>query len=412
MTLRAGTVDISPADRLALFGRQGPARQYTSRSSKLEANIVIDHSGDQPLILICLDTLYPSAVLLDIVHRHVQAQGIVLSKDAILMVASHTHNAPALDPTKPLLGPLSQSYLDLVGQQIADRIGKLMQANESPAVVLTGGQALCTNSVFRRKNALGLSLRPFGVMRRLVMAPVPRQKIDQRLRLFVWRDSNDTPVAALWHWACHAVSEPEKLAISADFPGLVRAHLRQVLGDAELPVMYLPGFSADIRPKSFARLPLLRAGKWVGIGLRFARNTAKRQAKLVNGLTQAMDHAYQALKPLATDVPAAIAQNTIPLNDLRDEVAPDSAPVTVAHWSFLGLKITAVGGEVSHEYGTVGDLAALETGCAQQVFGYLPTDTQIHEGGYEADGFAPAFSVPGHFHTQIETHIRRAIRWP
>lgn len=406
----AGRVDITPDRPLPLFGRLGQTANFASVTSRLEANALVLAQGAVRVALVALDTLYPSQALLDAVLAKLAANGHPLGADQLLLVASHTHNAPALDATKPLLGRMDAGYLAEVADKIAVLLSDLLAqaANGPHPAQMRVGVAECRSSVFRRRQVWGLTLPRMALQRRAVMVPNPSVKIDQRLHLVVWENAGGLPLAALWHWPCHAVSEADKNTISADFPGLVRQRLRAKLGQPDLPVLFLPGFSGDIRPMSRAFLPLIRQGRWFGLARRFQRNAPARQAKLTANIWAAMDQAYAGLTPVA-DVPLTTSHHALPLSDLRQDMPADTAPMTVQDWQVSGLRLTAVSAEVSHAYAPETQSLHLFTGCAQQVFGYLPTDTQIIEGGYEAGEFAPAFSLPGEFHARIEHHLRRVL---
>ena len=49
------------------------------------------------------------------------------------------------------------------------------------------------------------------------------------------------------------------------------------------------------------------------------------------------------------------------------------------------------------------------SGYAHGVFGYLPTDQQIQQGGYEVDGFMPYFGTKGTFVKNTEKIVLRSI---
>ncbi len=77
-------------------------------------------------------------------------------------------------------------------------------------------------------------------------------------------------------------------------------------------------------------------------------------------------------------------------------------------WKLGPIRIKAVSAEIASDYASFAggaDPLTFLTGCAGQVFGYIPTDQQIPEGGYEVDDFVPAFSITGTFQTEIEAKI-------
>ena len=403
LTYAFGRVDITPDRPMPLFGRLGRTMPWDGIVSRLEANVAVFGKGDEQQALIAIDSLYPSQSLIDAVATLLAEKGTPIAKDALLFVASHTHNAPALDPTKPLLGEFDPDYLAEVAERIANSLHTLC-LTDGQHTTMSASAARCDASMFRRRMVNGLRLPSMRLVRRMVMAPQPQEVIDDSLTLLLWTKTDGTPLAALWQWACHAVSEPKTQAISADFPAVVRDHLRAKWNAPDLPILYFPGFSGDIRPDSTSPLPLHRSGRWWGIAPRFAANSAATAAALHAKLLAATGAAVDGLEGIdAASVNLARERTTIAMDHLRD-VASEMPPVTVDHWQIGALRVIATSAEVSHRYRgdpQQGQLS-LATGCAQQVFGYLPTDAQIAEGGYEGGDFAKAFSVPGEFRPAID----------
>jgi hypothetical protein len=49
-------------------------------------------------------------------------------------------------------------------------------------------------------------------------------------------------------------------------------------------------------------------------------------------------------------------------------------------------------------------------GCIDHVFGYLPTDEMIKEGGYEVIGFREAFAFDGQYKAGVEAKVQNALK--
>lgn len=411
LIIRAAQVDITPKRPLGLFGRSGRAAVFHAVKSRLEANCILINDAAGMVAVVALDSLYPSQILSEAILEHLALKGAPLSADALLLVASHTHNAPALDETKPLLGPFDPEYLSYVADRIAACIASIHIAPVTPASI-AHAQAPCVASVFRRRRTFGLDLSRLRAVFRIVMAPNSRVEIDQAVRVFVVSNDAGEAIAALWSWPCHAVSEPDALAISADFPGVVRDHLRKVLGRDALPVLYFPGFSGDIRPASTSWLSIHKSGKWVGLGPRFARPSEQRAETLRSALHASIDTALSNLRDTGQGPwPSTRAMRQVEVTDLRED-CPGMAPITCTDWTIGPVTIKAVSAEVASGYSVPGggdDPLCILTGCAQQVFGYIPMDAHLREGGYEVTGFAAGFSVAGTFRDEIEAKIMRLI---
>ena len=330
-----------------------------------------------------------------------------------MIVASHTHNAPALDDTKPMLGECSPDYVTFVAERIAGCLVTLFKNKAVPITPFSHGQAPAAGAVYRRRWILGFDFLKLRFSRRTVMAPNSTQNIANNLTMVILADDDENKRAVLWSWPCHAVSEPNAEAISADFPGAVRSHIRAHLGDPSLAVFYFPGLSGDIRPASLRHLSIHKIGAWIGLGSRFSKPTRKIAEALQANLFSALDRAYAESYTYDrnSEVIFTRRRRSLSLGDIRTE-AGELTPITCDEWHIGPLKIKAVSAELAGDYvryEDCGNPTTFLTGCAGQVFGYIPTDSQLLFGGYEVDGFASSFSIPGSFHGHIESRVFELI---
>lgn len=414
ITVRAAQVDTTPDRPLPLFGRGDRAAPSGAIVSRLEANVAIFETEEErtPHILVSLDALYPSAALADAVRQNLTAVSVSLGPDRLLFVASHTHNAPALDGTKPRLGACDASYVAEVAKRIADTIAGLVSQEGSPLHPQAGIDH-CTGSVYRRQAVPGLNTKRLRFERRIAMTPNPSVQIDRSLRLVTFGGREGAPVCALWSWPCHAVVEPESAAISADYPAVVREALRQAFQCPELPVLYFPGFSADIRPNIPAFPPVLRQRRWIGFGRRFGTASLDQCRQFHETLRAGTVRAVADLTPVPTGKAGLETRNRdLALSEVFDP-PPRHDTLSVTGMTIGPVRIVAVSAEVSCHYGKYVDAVeaslTFATGCAQQVFGYLPTGEQMVQGGYEAEGFRHAFSLEGTFREGFEARVADAL---
>ncbi|MEY3532912.1 MAG: hypothetical protein RI979_936 [Pseudomonadota bacterium] len=139
LRVNAARADITPSTLLPLFGRARRSGAARTIASRLEANVLLFDAPDGPAAIIAIDSLYASQQLEDEVRRQTAARGLSFSQGALLFVASHTHNAPSLDPTKPRLGPFDVGYLDFAAARITEA---LLVARWPRAASTTGWHAL------------------------------------------------------------------------------------------------------------------------------------------------------------------------------------------------------------------------------------------------------------------------------
>src|SRR5262249_53283138 len=82
----------------------------------------------------------------------------------------------------------------------------------------------------------------------VTFSPYPAGPRDEQATLVLVRAADDrAPLAAFSHYTCHPTSVVPTDVISADYPGAVRALLRERFGN--IPCLFAPGFCGDITPR-------------------------------------------------------------------------------------------------------------------------------------------------------------------
>jgi hypothetical protein len=215
--------------------------------------------------------------------------------------------------------------------------------------------------------------------------------------VIVLRSSEDARVlAVLWSLACHPVAFPRREVVSAEFPGVVRAQLRARFG-AATPVVFLQGCAGNVRPRlglrsrklgtmelaSFAAVPYVEWSAWAeGLGQEVVA-LAERAQRAASGPVSAR----RIELPLKELIPSAEAARAASLH--RVSFGPE-------------LGVLGTSAEPVAEYADqIADQAAptmlFPVGYIDEVYGYLPTQAVLREGGYEAEGFFLSFGLEGHF---------------
>ena len=245
----AGYIDITPLIPVPLAGFSMRTNNFTGVADPLEANVLILQQGGCRTIIVSLDLLYVGRALRAGIMRHLK--GLVKEED-LFLAATHTHFAPAVDNTKQRIGIVDHNYLSYITDRIASLIVHLLTEGDfQPAILFykTGPCDLCVN---RRKLCWQKSY-PVP-KRKLRMQPNTKAIRETHLRLIQVVTLTGHTMAVLWNYSCHPVCFPFSDQVSADYPGAVRAGLRHNY-DHNLPVVFLQGFSGNIRPKAFSRSP-------------------------------------------------------------------------------------------------------------------------------------------------------------
>jgi hypothetical protein len=110
---------------------------------------------------------------------------------------------------------------------------------------------------------------------------------------------------------------------------------------------------------------------------------------------------------------------SIPLGDFFHGSVPDKKLAAQVVCVGEQLEIVAVSAEPSVEWERILDQAVplragrirLYAGYLGALFGYLPTATQVPEGGYEVEGFQPFFGLSGRFDAgRISPAVEKCVR--
>lgn len=374
------TVDITPTD-LASVRTAGHSDQLPGPhgvDQPLEANVLGLSGGalDEPVYVVSVDSLYGGALGAEL------AQLLGCHRDNVLVVASHTHVAPASDPELPRLGRTSCEYVRDAAERIAEAVERAPW-HEGAQVRVGSSEVPPHLFVNRRRPILGIGLRVRG-LGTVVAAPQPTGPVDRTLRLFEVLDGDGDVLAIGWGVSCHPVCAPDRHAISSDFPGVVREQLRKP--GISLPVLFFQGCSGDVRPASASRRPPLALRSLVLYVLSGLREFVPQSREVFESWCA-------ALAMSAGEAKAACGE-TSEVHPLLRRVTGE----TVGQWQRkpqLGLvsiadelAILTVNAEVMSC--RVADLTrdpsssvVIPATCADEVIGYWPTSVMLEEGGYE-----------------------------
>lgn len=404
----AARVDITP-DAAHDMG-SGPRKSKVEASvpplEPLEANILLLRSADsevEALLFVTLDTLYPGPA----VRSAVEAAVPWLDPARIVVGASHTHRAPMLMDGLPTLGRVNAAHLQEICARIAEAVISVAAAL-APAEVRAGASTASHSINRRRHKWFLLARRPR--LNIIANAPNRRGLTDETITVVEVRDSSGAPLAVLWNYACHPVSHPDLWHYSSHFPHVFREDLRSRTTE-NLPVLFLQGFSGNTRPSASTRVrkprqilrrltsgPLFDDMTWRGYH-RWARSLANRV------------HATVDEAEVITPESLRATRQVIP----GERFAEGSRPIafqSIALGSFV--QILTVSGEPVCEYAALvrsWNLApyVMCVGCVDEVAGYIPTQSMIHQGGYESDYSRPHFGV-GSYHEQYQKRVETALQ--
>ena len=398
--IHAGKVDIGPEYALPLYGYGERQVSASVIRESLEANWVhVEDLTAKPWLLLAIDTLFSSATFETALRRHLIARGVEVAE--LIVVASHTHFAPALDDTKPALGVADLAYIEDVAGLVAADVSQGVQFSQDLAPEYwTYANKNISGAVFRRAKRLTLSMRSRPNIRiSTQIAPNPSIKIDQDLRVWIARNLENVPLFALVTWPCHATSRSNPGRISPDFVGVLRDGIRAEFR-LSIPVLYFPGASGDVRPNFSG----LGKGKRLFYPYPFQIGFERPDETTVTAfdatLSQAAQHCANQAKTRLPFDGCIVVKTEIPHTEFMQ--GADESQMRIAMARLGGIDIFGFGAEISALWPNLLGLdnereRCLVTGCVGHCFGYLPEDSQIPNGGYEVLGFRESFRVTGNY---------------
>lgn len=404
MYVAASRVDITPSGAVFLAGERKRRRAFAV-AERLEANVVAlrTHEGEPPTVIVSMDLLYPGRLVRELVEECFHW----LPPQNILLGSSHTHRGPMTDDTKSRLGTVDHDYLKHVKERFVS-VRALEHTSDWTESHIYKGRADANGAVNRRlRKRLVVSRRPR--LNGFVNAPNPAGFKDETLKMLVGRSSEGRAVFVLWSYACHPVGYPTADQVAAHFPALVRTRIRERVGDPNLPVVYLQGFSGNVRPSASVQLNgLSRRCRSMVTGPVFSDMSPSGYSNWCEDLAKvalaALDDArYVEVRGIRNQRAALKAS-------LFVAGAPESNVTFQSIRLVPSVCIVGASAELVAEYvPIVRGMAASEdvfcVGCLDHVFGYAPTTQILKEGGYEAGDFCDAFGLEG-VHPDIETSMR------
>lgn len=414
MNITAATISITPTKKTTLGCNGSITTPYTAIDSDLEINAIRLIQDETNIFIITVDTLFVTNIMIDELISTLSPK-YNLKKEQFMIIASHTHYAPFLDNHKPNLGTVDPDYYVFFMKKLVAIVKTLL--NQIPQSVDIYYSDIETKDIMinRRKKAwlLRKKLLPWKTMS---IYPNPNESIDNKLRLLQFCNPNTgKPLALSWNMACHPVMIHSPLHLSAHFPANIRSYLRQNHND--VPILFLQGFSGDIRPNNqpkpqsliqkietkinhqrpFQDFTKTSYQKWLKNLIAHFEKLSKKSSQKLNLTTiKTTSHNYQLDKIWDGPTSNQTLRFSAIYLDQKTVIIGVSAEVV----AFYSLQIQK----------QFPELTIIPVGYMGSVFGYWPTLKMISEGGYEVKGFKHKFSLNGQFKKTVESCFSQAMK--
>ncbi|MGA7808750.1 hypothetical protein [Bradyrhizobium sp.] len=407
---------MTPRDRpLRLAGYHLREAPVAAVLDPIEVSVLLLECGEQRCLIFSFDLMLVGSELQDLILARLGELGF--APHELVLLASHTHNAPATDQACHRLGIPDDGFVEDTARATEDLVRRLLRqpACEVEVEIFRG---LLDHSINRRRfwpyPTIG---RMHGFkLRSVVFSPNPSGPRDEQATVVLLRKTGDgEALGVIWHYTCHPTAVVPDSVISSDYPGAVRDMLRQRFG--QIPCVFAQGFCGNIRPniapspqkftlrERFQKLirvvvfgnlfPILAAGDWII----WSKSLAAGVDRIVTG------NAARTLAPARLKTGMA----SIPLGQFFTGKTPNKRLTAQIIQISNALEIVALSAEPTVEWECILDevIPALPGTCRLYVgylgalYGYLPTDAQVREGGYEVEGFQPLFGLSGHFEPDL-----------
>lgn len=406
----AGSVDISPLSENQMGC--GPTKMmYTETNGKLEANFLIISGTNGDILIISFDLLYVGKYLTEKIKNKLSEY---FDSEKIILVASHTHYAPMTDFEKPRFGDVNKQYVDMVLEKIYEAITKVIKIPKKPGEV--GFTKYQTHLIKSRRNQRLIGLKNHRiVLKDVVLAPS-----DQYTELYgsiITLGDPEQLKAIIWIYPCHPTSLPRRDKFDAHFIGETRKLFRQKFGD-KIPIIFMQGFSGDLRPPSH----VIRSQNVIDL-MRKSIFGSWFQDFEEEEYTQWINKIFEEVKTALTDLNVYESKNMQVISQHRASEIGNFANLAVDATKFLDFylidfsefALVGISAEVVYQYQLYLDKLSLQkpiigVGCVEDVFGYLPTEKMLEEGGYESKDSFEFFGITS-LKINIENEVKSQIQY-
>ncbi len=423
LRLGIATVDITPRHPVPLAGFAHRRSVFEAVDRPLLLKAWAFESGDPAegtharALLVQADLIWWGSERMPSLLRELNGRW-GLPASSVVLHATHTHGGPQTsDRFAPSLGLPDEEYVRELEARLLACVGEAFDRLEP--VTIERGRGTCAIGVHRR-------LRVDG---RIAMAPNPDGPCDREVVVVRFRRGGGATAGVWMHYACHPTTTGDNV-VHPEFPGVAMTLVEQWLGDKGT-VSFLQGCCGDVRP-ALVRDEAFRKGERSDV-LALGRTLADEVIRILEGPMERLEPAGLASGRLAAALPLEVVPTAERLReasaaaeaDIRWEWArlllsrPERLVPTVplelnAVCIARGLTLLAMNAEMVGAYGAFAKSyaqgAALPLPYSNGMIGYVPTEEQLAEGGYEPAESAYYFALPSPFAPSVEARVLGAMK--
>jgi hypothetical protein len=438
---RAGvaTIDITPAPGLWMAGFAARTEPARGAAMPLHAKaLALEDGRGRRAVLVTLDLLGVTGGMAATIAAEADRR-YQLPRAALMLNASHTHCGPVVDEMLSVAYDLTKPQRDAIAvysRDLETRVVKVIGdalANLTPAR-LQFGQGGCSFAANRRVQFTPDGPVDHAVPVLHVSRETPSPSASASPAASPSAAALASPSAALaivFGYACHNTTlQAGFTQFHGDYAGVAQAALQQRHPGAT--AMFVSGCGADANPKPRGTIELVEQH---GTALADAVDRALPAVKVQHAIDERLDTAFEIVNLPFAPVPdrdgwtarlkdddiyvrrhARLMLDTID----RDGRLPAAQPDPIQVWAFgqqyeQGLTLIALGGEVVVDYATRLTRELINrriwvAGYSNDVFGYVPSQRVLKEGGYEGGGAMIYYGRPGAFTPDVEPLIVDTVK--
>lgn len=366
----------------------------------LFATALAIRDGEQVGVLVSLDLIGLPWTSVNRIRQSLQRQAN-LPPEAVMLLCSHTHYAPAVVPLMPLSDPPDENYVAMMERWVVTAALQALR-HLRPCDRVRWGEGM---------GSLGINRR-LPTQSGITFAPNPNGIVDRRLRVVAFDQT-----ALLTHYICHPTTMAGQVRkVSADYVGAMRDTTERLLAAT---VLFAQGCCGQIRPQFTDETGMRFRGatpeEMRKVGTELGLTAVKAWAQATAIKVQPLRFARRVIALPLSDLPtrrelrqATQSNDRVTqlwarwwLRQLRQGVVtPQSVRVEVQVWRLGDLCIIALSGEPMLELGwaienTFKPELVIVCGYANAIdVGYLCPRDAVREGGYEPAISYKAYSLP------------------
>jgi neutral ceramidase len=407
------TVKVTPQTPLWMAGYASRTKPSEGIAQDLFAKaLAIEDAQGSRAVLVTIDLIGVDRTMRDAVANQMQRKH-GLEPRALLLNVSHTHCGPefggedlSLMKIDPALRDAGFKYRAELQEKLCAVVGEAL-GRLAPAQ-LDYLHAWCGFAMNRRRPM------PNGFQN----APYSDGPVDHNVPVLRVTDAAGKLRAVLFGYACHNTCMSDNL-FRGDYAGYAQEYFEQANPGAT--AMFLMGCGGDPNPWPRRTEGLTRAhGRSLAPAVEAALLTVPR--RLVGPLRTALDDAILdfAPPPSREELQQIAATKKRPTADHAEQLLKEldekgkiraqyPCPVQVIRFG-ADLTLVAIAGETVVDYSLrlkreLAGPAVWVAGYSNDVFGYLPSQRVLKEGGYEAADAALWGTLPGAFAPTLEERV-------